>query len=314
MRFLLCMIACAWASPALAAPTIEVVKTATVSGPTIEIGEIARLRGFSKARAAEIAAITVGKSPAVGLGQYMPRAYLEGRIRDGGVENTVRLVLPLRVELSRKSKTIKGAQVEARIRATLDEAMPHAPEDIAQIRVPHIADIKAPSGADISIKLKPREDFVGDVMVDVLVTDEGTQIRSRRVSVVVDLFVDTYGVSQEVRRGYRLTTADLVALRIPRSRIPKDAISRPEFVEGALVRRDIKPGEPIRDAFLQVPPMVERGQRVRMIARRGSVSISSMGEAMGNGARGAMIRVRNLQSRKIVGGRVIRPGVVEMEF
>jgi len=314
MRFLLSIIVLAWALPAAAVPTIEVAKNATVIGPTVELGEIATLRGFTKARKAEVAAITVGKSPVVGLGQYMPRAYLEGRIRDGGVAANTRLVLPLRVELSRKEKRIKGAEVEARIRAALSEAMPHAAEDIAEVRVPRIADIKAPAGADVSVHLDPLEDFTGDVVVKVLVSDEGTQVRTRRISVVIDLLVDTYGVSQQVRRGYRLSTADLVSLRIPRSRVPKDAIARPEFVEGALVRRDIKPGEPIRDAFLQVPPMVERGQRVRMIARRGSVSISSMGEAMGNGSRGAMIRVRNLQSRKIVGGRVISPGVVEMEF
>jgi flagella basal body P-ring formation protein FlgA len=51
-----------------------------------------------------------------------------------------------------------------------------------------------------------------------------------------------------------------------------------------------------------------------MIARRGGVSITSIGEALGNGSRGAMIRVRNVQSRKIVGGKIISPGVVEMEF
>ncbi len=314
MRFFLCIIALTWVAPAAAAPTIQVGKSAKVIGPTIELGEIAQLRGFTKARKAEVAAITVGKSPVVGLGQYMPRAYLEGRIRDGGVNQSTRLILPLRVELSRKEKLIKGEEVEARIRAALNEAMPHAAEDIALIRVPHIADIKAPDGADVSVRLDPMDDFTDVVVVDVLISDEGERVRSRRVSVLVDLFVETYGVSQNVRRGYRLTTTDLVVLRIPRSRVPKDAIARPEFVEGAMVRRDIKPGEPIRDAFLQVPPMVERGQRVRMIARRGGVSITSIGEALNNGSRGAMIRVRNVQSRKIVGGKIISPGVVEMEF
>jgi len=312
MRVLMPILALLCAAPAWATPTIEVAPRAEITGPTVRLGEIAQLRGFSKARTRELAAIEVGKSPNVGLGQYMPRAYLESRIRRAGVSESVRL--PLRVELSRKTKTIDGEYIAGRVRAALAEGMPHDPRDLAEVRVPSIADIVVPAQADLDVRFAADEDFTGAVTADVVITDAGELVRRRRVNAHIDLLVDALGVSEEMRRGGRLTTAHLMVLRIAQSRLPKDAIIKPEFIDGAIVRRTIRPGEPIREAFLKVPPLVERGQRVRMVARRGDVSVTTIGEALASGPRGARIRVRNLASRKIVGGKVISSGVVEMEF
>ena len=76
----------------------------------------------------------------------------------------------------------------------------------------------------------------------------------------------------------------------------------------------MRPGEPIRRAWLKVPPLVKRGDRVRMVARRGRVELSAAGEALGDGRRGQVVRVRNLASRKVVSGIVHAANLVVMEF
>jgi flagella basal body P-ring formation protein FlgA len=192
--------------------------------------------------------------------------------------------------------------------------MPHDPTDIAEVRVPSIADLLVPLQSDLEVRFRADEDFTGSVIADVIITDAGELVRSRRVNTHVDLYVDALGLHEELRRGQTVTTGDLVVLRVAQSRLPKDAIIKPEFIDGAQVRRTVRPGEVIRGALLKVPPLVERGQRVRMIARRGQVSVTTIGEALSSGPRGTLVRVRNLESRKIVGGKVISSGVVEMEF
>ena len=118
----------------------------------------------------------------------------------------------------------------------------------------------------------------------------------------------------ELRRGHIIGPGDVVPFQAAQSAVPGDAIRRPEFILGAEVRRSIRPGQPIRQAWFKIPPVVKRGQRVRVVAVRGAIRISTMGEALNNAGKGAFVRVRNLDSRKIVTGKATEAGTVELEF
>lgn len=303
------------AGPAFAGqPTVIVSKSADVTDPVVRLGDIARLKGFEAAQAKTYAAIELGRAPAVGLGQFMPRAYLEARIREGGMPAAVRLRIPRRVEIKRKALTMPGEELRQMVRAAIQRNMPHDPHDVAAIDVPVLADLKVPDGAKLKVRFADDEAFRGSVVAELVVRDAGETMRTRRISARVDVFQTVYGVAEPLRRGRRLTTADLVELRLPHTKLARDAILDPSTIEGAMLRRAVKPGEPLRDAWLQVPPVVERGDRVRMIAVRGPLRITARGEALSDGIRGAYIRVRNLDSRKVVSGRVTGPGEIELEF
>ena len=83
---------------------------------------------------------------------------------------------------------------------------------------------------------------------------------------------------------------------------------------GAVLKRGVRRGDALQDNWLDIPPVVLRGQRVRLIARRGQIQLSTLGETLSKGRSQELIRVRNLSSKKIVTGRVTADGNVEMEF
>ncbi len=295
-------------------PTVIVKKSAAVTDPVVRLGDIAQLQGFAAADVKTYAAIELGRAPAVGLGQFMPRAYLQARIREGGMPAAVRLRIPRRVEIKRKARTMPGEQLRQMVRSAIQRNMPHDPADVAAIDVPTLADLRVPDGAKLRVKFSRGEAFRGPVVAELVVRDAGETMRTRRISARVDVFQKVYGVVEPLRRGRRLTTADLVELRLPHTTLARDAVIDPSAVEGAQLRRAVKPGEPLREAWLQVPPVIERGDRVRMVAVRGALRITARGEALSDGVRGAYVRVRNLDSRKVVSGRVTGPGEIELEF
>lgn len=315
MRAALLITAVLFSAPALAGqPTVRVQKSAAVTDPVVRLGDIATLEGFSSGDEKTYARIELGRAPAVGLGQFMPRAYLEARIREGGMPAAVRLRIPRRVEIKRKALTMPGEELRQMVRAAIQRRMPHDPEDVAAIDVPSLADLRVPDGAKLKVVFADGEAYRGPVVAELVVRDGGEVMRTRRISARVDVFQTVFGVAEPMRRGRRMTTADLVELRVPHTTLARDVVLEPRMIEGAMLRRAVKPGEPLRDAWLQVPPVIERGDRVRMVAVRGPLRITARGEALGDGARGAYIRVRNLDSRKIVSGRVTGPGEIEMEF
>ncbi|MGV2290545.1 flagellar basal body P-ring formation chaperone FlgA [Trinickia sp. YCB016] len=90
-----------------------------------------------------------------------------------------------------------------------------------------------------------------------------------------------------------------------------DALTDPAALAGRVSRRPIKAGSVVQARFLQGETDVKRGQMVQIVARNQQIEISAPGEAMQNGAKDDVIRVRNTSTGKVIAARVTGPGTVE---
>ncbi len=313
MRALLLMLV---ASGALAAtPSITVARRVSVEGATVRLGDVAALRGFTPEVERRLARIEIASAPGVGTGKLLPKAFLRSKLRDGGVPPGVRLKLPRRLELERKARTVSGRTLSRKVEQAVRGLMPHAPADVAELKVPRLPDLKVPAGCDLAVEFEDGETFAGPHVTATLVVQDGPKVvQSRRIDVRLDVFGKAWGVAAPVTRGETLSAGEVVEIRVPRSRIPADAVLNPEDIERAQARRPIEPDEPIRRAYLKIPPLVKRGDRVRMVARRGGIEISAQGEAVASARRGDTVQVRNLSSRKVVSGRLEAANLVVMEY
>ena len=66
--------------------------------------------------------------------------------------------------------------------------------------------------------------------------------------------------------------------------------------------------------LLTRPTLVKRGQRVKILASHDGIQASTLGEALENGQRDAVIRIRNLSSEKTIEAKVLEAGVVSSTF
>jgi flagella basal body P-ring formation protein FlgA len=90
-----------------------------------------------------------------------------------------------------------------------------------------------------------------------------------------------------------------------------DPISVPEDAVGQSSRRTLRAGDILRTSQLAAPLLVRRGDQVVMLARRDGIEVSTSGEALDAGGRGALVRVRNSGSGQVVRMRVTGAGTVE---
>ncbi|WP_229210024.1 flagellar basal body P-ring formation chaperone FlgA [Duganella sp. Root1480D1] len=109
--------------------------------------------------------------------------------------------------------------------------------------------------------------------------------------------------------GKILSPLDLLRERHDITLIP-DAFSDFAELEGMAARRTIRAGDVIRQNMLAAPQLVKRGDQVRIVAKREQIEVSMAGEALDNGTRGAIIRVKNSSGTQIR-ARVIDAGTVE---
>lgn len=107
-----------------------------------------------------------------------------------------------------------------------------------------------------------------------------------------------------------LTLADVTLERRDVSAIP-DPISDLGMALGQTSRRSLRAGDLLRTSQLTAPIVVKRGDQVMMVARNEGVEVSMAGEALDAGARGAIVRVRNVTSGQQVRMRVVGAGTVQ---
>ena len=62
------------------------------------------------------------------------------------------------------------------------------------------------------------------------------------------------------------------------------------------------------------PVLVKQRDLVKLVARVGNLRVTALAEAQQDGRAGDHVRVRNVDSRKDVLGRVVGRGLVEVEY
>jgi flagella basal body P-ring formation protein FlgA len=90
-----------------------------------------------------------------------------------------------------------------------------------------------------------------------------------------------------------------------------DPVIDPIDAVGQTSRRSLRAGDVLRNSSISAPVLVKRGDAVVMVARIEGIEVSTAGEALDAGARGATVRVRNSTSGQTLRMRVTGAGTVE---
>lgn len=119
-------------------------------------------------------------------------------------------------------------------------------------------------------------------------------------------------LTRRLRRDDVITDGDIKLMQIPASRLRKDvALSRGDMV-GKTPLRTISPNRPIRQAELSNPPVIRKNEQITLQFISGSLKIRTLGEALEDGAKGELIRVRNTDSHQPVQARILASGLAEV--
>ena len=117
--------------------------------------------------------------------------------------------------------------------------------------------------------------------------------------------------SADVPKGSLLESRYLVMETRDITRFRKPCLD-PAELEGRLALRNIKAGSVIELSMVQVPPLVKKGEVVKIVLNRGGIFLSTLGVARNDGGKDELIKVENISSNKILQCRVSAAGLVEV--
>ncbi len=114
-----------------------------------------------------------------------------------------------------------------------------------------------------------------------------------------------------IRKGAHLSPSSIQMRQLDISKLRKPA-RIPADIIGKRAKRTIKAGAPIELTHIEFPPVIKKGELVKIILQHGALQLTATGIAKMNGARNQIIRVMNFSSKKTIYCRVSAPGLVEV--
>ncbi len=159
-------------------------------------------------------------------------------------------------------------------------------------------------------------------------SDEGLGRRSFQVAVAVDrkpwktiqavadvsAMVEALVLSRSVKTDELIEAGDLKTVRVRVLQLNHPFMTNRDEVIGKSAVRPLPPETPLRSAFVKLPLVVKKGDRVMIEVRRGGLSIQTYGITKSSGQVGQTIMVANLDSGRELRAKVVAPSLVQVEF
>ncbi|MEO1234191.1 MAG: flagellar basal body P-ring formation chaperone FlgA, partial [Myxococcota bacterium] len=111
--------------------------------------------------------------------------------------------------------------------------------------------------------------------------------------------------------GDTIRAEDLHTQRLMVDGAERYALSVDSLV-GRVAQSTLLVDRPVPARLVEMPPLVRRGQPIRVQVRVGRMKVTMSGEALADGAAGDMVKVLNPSSKQILTGHVVEFGLVEV--
>jgi len=128
-------------------------------------------------------------------------------------------------------------------------------------------------------------------------------VKAVPVSIGVTLLVDALVTTTPINAGEEMCDLTLAKRTITgRGEMP---LTDFKLVENKQAARYIPAGSIVFQSMIEEVPIIKPGDKVKILVDKGPVKVSADGEARQKGARGELIRVTNLGSKKIIQAEII---------
>ena len=284
-----------------AAPALK--SEVSVNRPVITVGDMFDDAGLLAEKA-------MFRAPAPGTtGNVSLDAIRTAAARAGLLDYTQEGILSVRVE--RQATIIDAAALTALIRADLESRglLATGVEVEARFDTPGLAfnaeNVPAPATL-ATLQYQPgAASFTARFNIAGL--DLPVDVRGR-----LDLMVEAPHLATSLKAGDIITSADIEMKRVPLDFADRSGIQSSDQLVGKQLRRTSRAGMMLKAADITEPLVVHRNTQVSVLLRNGPMTLTVIGQSLGDAVAGQPVQVMNTVTRKILNGVASANGAVEI--
>ncbi|AYN94993.1 flagella basal body P-ring formation protein FlgA [Pseudomonas sp. LTJR-52] len=148
--------------------------------------------------------------------------------------------------------------------------------------------------------------------VSVRVRCEGSTPWTVYIPAEVRLYRNVVVTTRPLLRDTIIDPQNVALLERDVGKLPQGYLTDIDLVMGQKLKRQVVADQILAPSFLQAAEVVRKGDQVVISAGSGGFTVRMQGEALIDGAQGEQIRVKNLNSKRVIKARVTGPGMVEV--
>jgi flagella basal body P-ring formation protein FlgA len=167
---------------------------------------------------------------------------------------------------------------------------------------------------DVQVMSNPTDVGLGRRLFQLEASANGKPRKTIQVTADIAAMIDAVVATRPLKTDELIEKEDLKTIRMRVHQVNHPFITDLEDVIGKSASRPLPPDTPLRSAFVKLPLLIKRGDRVLIEARRGGLSIRAYGVTKSNGQLGQTVMVANLDSGRELRAKVVAPSLVEVEF
>lgn len=266
-----------------------------VKGPNIFLGEIAILEGGASCN---LYNLCIGKAPLPGRVRTIDKRWVNMKLKHIGREDIV--TGAERVEVTTSYQLLDEEEIINVVRRYLLKRI-DGKYSIEIVRAP--SERVLPKGK-VELIVSPIEDIIGYYNVSVIIKVDGEEYERCKVGVRVRKFKDVVVTNNRLKRHHILTREDVMLEEKDITNIRGKSFFEIEEVIGKRANNFLPKGAVLTSSLISDPPIIEKGDIVRIKSEIGLISVSTLGKAIQSGRLDEKIKAKNLYSKKIIEGRV----------
>lgn len=295
---------------------VAVSEQVKVGSPVITLGELAEISGSDTERIQNLRQLKLGAAPLPGSSFVLTKEVIDMRLGASGVDlSGVAWNIPNAVTVIGDSQVISGQllidKAVAAIRSQVGSDV--GLDDLTISSVGQVQDAIVPPGSLAFTTTLPygiRYNTPTTVTVDINVNERS--ITKVRLKFDVKLYRQVIIATREMNAREILTEDCLRYERMDIGHLPAGFVTDKTKIAGLMTRRTVTPGMVLTNSMVNRPAIVKQGSMVTLVAYIGNMKVTAGGQAMQNGCEGQLIRVLNVNSKRIVFGKILDEGTVQV--
>lgn len=315
MGFAIFLIA-AMGSAALASTpaTVMVRPESEVVGPSACLGEIAGIQCTDSAPAEKLRNAPICSAPLPGKTRKITRDQIIIALRKAGIDDeTVDLLCPEMVRISRKASTVSGQSLfeTARAFALAANSWPGTVA-VEPVRLP--PDQTVPVGK-LELRARAGAGAVrkGQNSLPVEIVIDGRVYRTVHTAIRIRVFAPVLVSTQAIPRSATVSAQNARLSERDITNLPDDVyLGNPS--SGCVASVSISEGAVIRKQWLSEPAAIKSGDSVLVVVENGAIRVTDKATAVQDGRAGQRIKVRFANDGREVRGTVAEPGLVKISL
>jgi len=286
-----------------------------VEGTSITLGQLADISGDDGTRVNSLRQLKLGSAAPPGSSVVLTRELVGIRLAATGFDlRGIEWEIPEIVTVTTNFQTVSGQQfLENGIKTIKQQAGLSVNKDFSINPIGTVQDAILPRGNfTLTSSLPKGIHYNIPTTVMTVVQVNGQDFTRVNLKFDVKLYDQVVVVNSQIGSGEILTADNLGYQRMDIGRLGPGYYLDMNKVLGLVTRRSLMPGMVLTGAMVNKPVLIKRGNLVHIIARIGSMEVTATGQAMQDGSEGQLIRVKNINSTKIISAKVLDGSTVQV--